>query len=590
MKNQSLINRYYAAHRFSSLATATCALALAMNSCQDYEYGFTEEEIHATAIQREYVKEFQKEFPVIDPQHTWMCEPDVFTPDNMSTRATANLGQPTFTGEYESVSMANTWLALDYMLEGEDHRDGSKATVNFEYYAVEETTYYIYPMFWGQKFCKYNDIGFYYVDDTGLHTVNMYSNVKGFWTDRTYQNQTAENGKQANIYIVYENGDREAMPETEHPIGKVTDGYQENPKNYADMTKKCTTCDGSGGTWNGRNWKTCPTCNGKKEFKVDHIEMPKFSITVPAGIKWGLCLTTLKRQNGNADKINDLVTWYSNREYNEGKVPAAASFSVGGISYVSFEDAPDPCKCNVRDGNHSCGYGHYDHDFNDIVLCVTPRPIETTYENKNVRVMCEDLGGSFDWDFNDIVYDLKFEQGKNDVEKASITITLQAVGGTLPIHMFVQNEDLGELHELFGNQQKNDDGLYIPINVGGNGQTTEEPKVLKKILLEHPIMPKDYDFREIVRDITLTVGKESFSTRTMTRADSQSTSSSETTEVSHTINFPDADGDKAPQCFMTSTGTAWSSELVNIIDTYPLFTGWVADQKNDDWWKTDPNF
>ncbi|MDO4196627.1 MAG: hypothetical protein Q4D33_10825, partial [Prevotellaceae bacterium] len=95
-----------------------------MNSCQDYEYGFTEEEIHATAVQREYVKEFQKEFPVIDPQHDWMCEPDVFSPNNMSTRATANLGQPTFTGEYQSVSMTDTWLALDYMLEGEDHRDG----------------------------------------------------------------------------------------------------------------------------------------------------------------------------------------------------------------------------------------------------------------------------------------------------------------------------------------------------------------------------------------------------------------------------------------------------------------------------------
>lgn len=576
---------HHAALYHCSLAIAAVAMAFTLNSCQDYEYGFTEEEIHATAVQREYVKEFQKEFPVIDPQHTWMCEPDVFSPNNMSTRATANLGQPTFTGEYQSVSMTDTWLALDYMLEGEDHRDGTKATVNFEYYAVEETTYYIYPMFWGEKFCKYNDIGFYYIDDNGFHTIDKNSNVKGFWTDRPYQNQTVGD-KQANIIIVYEDGSKEPMPETAHPIGKETGGYQANPKNYADMTKTCPTCGGSGKTGDSWNRKTCTACGGKGKFAVDHIEMPKFSITVPAGIKWGLCLTTLKQQNGNIYNTDDLTTWYSNREYNEGKVTAAASFSVGGISYVSFEDAPDPCNCNVRNGNHSCGYGHYDHDFNDIVLCVTPRPIETTYENKNVRIMCEDLGGSFDWDFNDIVYDLKFEQGKNDVEKASITITLQAVGGTLPIHMIVQNEDLGELHELFGNQQKNDDGLYTPINVGGDGQTIKTPKELKTIMLEHPKMPDDYDFREIVREITLTVGKENFSTR----ADNQSTSSSETTEVSHTINFPDAEGDKAPQCFMTSTGTEWSSELVNIIDTYPLFSGWVANQKNNNWWQTDPNF
>lgn len=540
---------HHAALHLSSLAIAAVAMAITLNSCQDYEYGFTEEEIHQDAVQREYNKEFLKAFPEVDPDHTWMCEPDVYT-SGLATRATANLEQPKFTGEYQDVSIEETWAVLEYMKEGQPNGDGVKATVNFEYYAVEETTYEIIPMFWGEKFCKYNDVGFYYIDDNGRHTIDMNANVKGFWTDRPNQNQTVD-GKKGDIFIVYKDGYREPMPETSHPIGKVTTGYEKDPKNYADLTKDC---------WNHKGYP-CEYCGGTGKVGIDHIEMPKFTITVPAGIKWGLCLTTQRNQN---DK-NDLVTWYSNADYNVNKVPAAASFTYAGVSYVSFEDAPDPYGCNIPngDGNHQCGhgdphkYGHYDHDYNDIVLCITPRPIESTYDYKTVRVMCEDLGGTFDWDFNDLVYDLKYETDGHSLNQ--VIVTLRAIGGTLPIYAIADGQTIN-LHERKG-QQPNKDGLYEPIL---------ERLDIELFKFTNLTNEEKKDFRKTVYRIKIKVQDSEYNY--------------------HIIKFPDEGGDKIPQCFMTSTGTAWSPELVNIKETYPQFTSWVADQGTNNWWNTNPNF
>jgi len=107
-----------------------------------------------------------------------------------------------------------------------------------------------------------------------------------------------------------------------------------------------------------------------------------------------------------------------------------------------------------------------DKDFNDFIVMLKGNlPL---LEAK--RYMCEDLGNSAKedfLDFNDIVFDVQpsYTQGTD--------VVLRAVGGTLPIELYVNDAKLSdangnsELHAIFGVDTK------VPVNVGA---TTGETK------------------------------------------------------------------------------------------------------------------
>lgn len=88
------------------------------------------------------------------------------------------------------------------------------------------------------------------------------------------------------------------------------------------------------------------------------------------------------------------------------------------------------------------------------------------------RIMCEDLGGSFDTDFNDLVYDVEINNQQHELK-----ITIQAVGGTLPIKLTytypngVEETLSEELHQAFGV------ATTVPINVSAAGGETKNPIV-----------------------------------------------------------------------------------------------------------------
>lgn len=108
-----------------------------------------------------------------------------------------------------------------------------------------------------------------------------------------------------------------------------------------------------------------------------------------------------------------------------------------------------------------------DKDFNDFIVCLKGQlPM---LEAK--RYMCEDLGGnkSTDLDFNDIVFDIQPSR------LSGTDVIIRAVGGTLPIKLYVGNTLIGdgELHEYF-DASKDAKGLYPAINVGE--ATTYEAK------------------------------------------------------------------------------------------------------------------
>lgn len=296
--------------------------------CQDEEFGFSYEEIHQTVVEREYIKAFNAEFPEIDPNHTWMCTPDTFYYNNVGiTRAGVNPEITKSDSKILSLTLSAVSAALSYMEEAEDNR--GKCAQNFEYLAVETTTYEISPTFWKEKFCDDNEVGIYYMN--GDQKVEL----PPFWNDKT-----------TNIYAVFTDGAKEMIARSTHPI-------------FADPQKS---------TYN--NWPELKH-NG---HSIDHFELPVFELTVPAGVKWGLYLVTNQTQNNNSPR----VTWYSNSSFNPDGYKAAATFTFGGVTYCSFEDAPHNCNGRGTGSCGSCGYGHYDHDYNDIVLTITPRPIEST--------------------------------------------------------------------------------------------------------------------------------------------------------------------------------------------------------------------
>lgn len=566
--------RHHAALRLGSLAIAACGMAMFMNSCQDEDFGFVKEEIAASAAHRHYIEKFEKEFATIDPTHTWLCTPDTTYGASLRAITRAVEGTPVVNQVQDTVltiPYLEVKAALGFVDEAQDNR--GICSQDFEYVSTaDKYVFDVHPTFWGRKFCEHNAVGVWYIDAAGNKV-----DLKAFWED--WNNK---------IYAVCEHGIRQNIQNSTSPLtDKPNEAWNENipmtlhqhtetlpcggkiekKTSWGNTTYVCNSC---GATYNkDSNNKTCTKQVDKQvTCPVDHYEFPSYQIEVPVGMKWGLYLETYQNQSNS----KPLIRWYSNAQYNPNNASAAASFEFGGINYVSFEDAPNPYNCSNTSNTGTCQscqtyngqhFGHYDHDMNDIVLAITPHPIESTYKSISYRVMCEDLGGTFDWDFNDLVLDVVYEEGTQKGAKAKTTITVQAVGGTLPIELLYNNASIpgvGELHTWF-DQTADLDGMFKPINVS-NGET-KTPKVAYTIEHDWVKMDGTYDVREIVQDISVKVANYT------------------------TVAFPDSKGGDVPQCFMCPINVHWSDELINISDTYSDFPGWVASQGNNPtWWNS----
>ena len=210
-----------------AVAVAVITMAAAFTACQEEDFGYTEKEIHATSVERHYNEEFIKAFGQPDPNQDWMCTPDVQNVTRGFTRAAAapiiQQAAGTLQIPYNEVSGA-----LEYMLEGENNKQAGKAATNFEYIAVETTTYDIYPTFWGRKFCSDNEVGVYWVDDAGnKHDLGI------FWKD-------TNNG----ITAHFKDGSSMDMPNTTTiPIIYDQGGAWNNE---TPLYHKCSTCGGDG--------------------------------------------------------------------------------------------------------------------------------------------------------------------------------------------------------------------------------------------------------------------------------------------------------------------------------------------------------
>lgn len=206
------------------------------------------------------------------------------------------------------------------------------------------------------------------------------------------------------------------------------------------------------------------------------------------------------------------------------------------------------------------------------------------------RVMCEDLGSTFDFDFNDLVFDVKYEQKYKKVNGEWVlesdyagglwdaTITLQAVGGTLPIYITDFNGTEHDAHQLMGGTLSSN-GTYSPVNVGTG--PTHDPVTL-----------------DIVRRVASTNPDN-----IVIRVTSPDKNRSDEADKASTMILPTAYGAQsgaqsfgtiiAPQKICVPVDTRWTKEYQQIEWAYPHFAEWVTNQngaagfgKESDWTTT----
>lgn len=207
-------------------------------------------------------------------------------------------------------------------------------------------------------------------------------------------------------------------------------------------------------------------------------------------------------------------------------------------------------------GNNTSERIQADGICNDWIIKITD--VGNTILSNTVRIMCEDLGGTFDMDFNDIVYDIKYESNH------LCTITVQAAGGTLPLQMkygdlLLEKNELSEIHALFGAN------VNQPVNVAAqtNGVTKSAFSWVLAFNGHQSDAQFDYEINEDLVDFSqINVYKNE--------------------EGAEWIPIGYKNG-TAPYKFAVPEGTRWLKEFQNVIWGYPSFDDWVANPTVEFW-------
>lgn len=170
------------------------------------------------------------------------------------------------------------------------------------------------------------------------------------------------------------------------------------------------------------------------------------------------------------------------------------------------------------------------------------------------RIMCEDLGNSFDWDFNDVIFDVTAVE--KDGRKYAM-ITVQAVGGTLPIYIGddpkVSGTQARELHGLFGVS------VNTPVNVHAAGDVKRPAVVFTLECKSEWIVDNKLDIEKIPVWVD------------------HSANAAEHANASGKGDYwkLDAEKDRAPHKIACPSNTYWMQEFKNISETNDLFIDWV---------------
>lgn len=572
-------------HRILIAASAVAMLA-GISSCSDYDNGYDDKTLA-------YKESFIEAFGTIDPNHTWnmaqSCTvdvtinlPGVFTVKVWTADPRMKGTNSYLLGKYENVQSGSAHSfqcdipstvetayvgAIDeegnrFVVSADVKNGKVKATIGAEgsRFVVGATGGTITVSTAADKLeLKAEEVLHptdrlpEFVNNTGKVTQNFEYYSQGPFTiypmytiTGNAGNETAL-GERIGIYIVDENGDK---GDTQwvwqpHPNGGSVDwleGYYVN--------------EWGGGWQRGiypRSFFEYLQANKVFMDKCTRISTEGITIDIPKGTRFGFVIDAAGGgpYYSNSEYNGDHGSPYNGSDTKDGiNDTYAATFIYDDMLYLAFED-------------WYYGAAGHDNDFNDVVFrfkddITRPLIIDKDVDDNPMQyiVACEDLGGSFDWDFNDVVYGIEHVSGQTTAR-----IKLLAAGGTLPVHITYDNNDIvfnaptggtcTDLHQAFGVEQD------VPVNVGIY-QT------------------------EAVYSYPFTVDANAFSVSTDAQKFKIHVSYKDGSEGAD-IGVPSHSG-MEPQAFLVADPNwKWPNELQNIENKYPDFADWVKNLENKEW-------
>lgn len=250
-------------------------------------------------------------------------------------------------------------------------------------------------------------------------------------------------------------------------------------------------------------------------------------------------------------------------------MPSAATFRMGDITFLGFEDWPDDT--HDKGANDAKGGSDLNDllffavgDFEEEIPDVDPDPVKYT---QDWLLVYEDLGNSFDWDYNDVV--LKVEHASGET---SANITALAAGGTLSSHVFYNSTDLGEIHTWFG-QEAAVSGANIVTNAESRGVVGETKVITVPATFSMTTLGSVADMGGLILKVKK-AGETEFSSESTTIAyslDNKGTAP-EVICLPSSWTYTDNSGNYVRREFR------WPAELQNIDKAYPHFKDWAANK------------
>lgn len=391
-------------------------------------------------------------------------------------------------------------------------------------------------------------------------------NVLGY-----YYYEDGQDNREVNRYILY----NDAQPSTNIKVDGESIGDMDLQNMQAGWTdKSVVTCTARRLVYFGPDGNDEGTFKFPKDVHIGFFIMRQSDIATGGKENFG------QGANGWA---------YSDPELNKNcfcNVMGKNSTLVGFWGYRPVgtsdnrQDGTDT-KGNVKaitwnyNGRNLVGFGDDsgDGDLNDFVFWVDgefkeepPIHITTKEDVQSWNFACEDLGGTDDYDFNDVVWevaqDVKVETSNETGAETlytygDVNIFLLAAGGTLPVEIIYGNENLGEIHHMFG---QGDAALYDPVNVN-NSRITKPVVKLKSIAANSAININDIkqNFKLLVhgKKEDLTGGNDSY------------------------IVEPSSSTTDAPQMLILPGDWEWPKEKVSIKTAYKDFTRWNTESWQD---------
>lgn len=593
------------------------SLALAA-SCQDYE-PFSDQQIQDVA----YDHEFEKIFGKIDPEQTW----------NLASRATVTVtvdkesevkvyaidhGRKTKVADYSNVtgtrtlgfdvvegttdimvtdgvtaqyakvgdeldftnaltrSMYNTDLdiisvgnkyrffsadvvkAFTGPVPEEDYTNPNRVTCNF--YWVSTGPFTFYPLYWNTA--SHHILGIYWIDENGKYRekdvyadkcgdeVQYPKSISSTWNPETQENDITVTGW-GNV------GDNQEMPYSAfgQEIGIRSKGITINLPKGQVFGMYIKVYD----THNTYNSST-----QMYEFADGTIAHKVFSEETKNA--------HMKKEYGGSDWVseNQIPEAVRDKPVHASTFQAIVNDTL--FTYFGFEDY------------------FYGPDLNDLIFVFGDNVPTVVDEDTGQEWMLayEDLGNSFDWDYNDVVLCVGHVSGLTTAK-----ITPLAAGGTLASNIYFDNQDLGEIHQLFG-QKETTSGNYTPVNIADRGNiglyqnVTVSEDFSMTALSDYESGSSDAvsDHRGIVIKVTPAGGGAK--------------------EAANIVYSLENTG-KAPEVFCIprswetqeateDEGTTtrywrewrWPKEFANIDKAYSRFADWAKDRTYNDWYKDDP--